>query len=126
MCQHWTDTEERWTIQWYSSGDPGQPPEPSVTGPFPGMNAPVEVVRADAYERLCKLVEPKKWLGWEQVDSIYEEARLLRKERDQAMARIENLRATIHNVINGDFHYSEEYLWSLQDALDADTKAGAS
>jgi hypothetical protein len=37
-------------------------------------------------ERLGKLVEPKEWLGWEQIDSIYDEARLLRKERDEMAA----------------------------------------
>ena len=37
-------------------------------------------------ERLRKLTEPDEWMGWEQVDSIYEEARLLRRERDDARA----------------------------------------
>jgi hypothetical protein len=39
-------------------------------------------------ERLRKLVEPKEWLGWDQVDSIYDEARLLRKERDEAREQL--------------------------------------
>lgn len=39
----------------------------------------------EEYERLEKLVEPEKW-DWDEIDTIYEEARLLRKERDEARA----------------------------------------
>jgi len=44
-------------------------------------------------ERLEKLIEPTEWKGWEQIDSIYEEARLLRRERDEARAEVERLEA---------------------------------
>ncbi len=53
-----------------------------------GVQPSAEAIEALAAEnaRLRKLIEPKEWLGWEQVDSIYEEARLLRRERDEAHA----------------------------------------
>jgi hypothetical protein len=52
--------------------------------------------RAEAENyRLRKLVEPKEWQGWEQVDSIYDEARLLRRERDDALSEVSVLRAVL-------------------------------
>jgi hypothetical protein len=58
----------------------------------PLMNPPrvpeAAQIMSDEILRLRKLVEPKEWLGWDQVDSIYDEARLLRKERDEARERL--------------------------------------
>lgn len=43
-------------------------------------------------ERLRTLIEPAEWTGWDQIDSIYEEARLLRRERDAERAEVVRLR----------------------------------
>lgn len=58
--------------------------------PVPSDEA-VEALTAEN-ARLRKLVEPKEWMGWEQVDSIYDEARLLRRERDAAILERDEMR----------------------------------
>lgn len=46
------------------------------------------VAMLEDIQRRLTLIEPKVWKDWDQVDSIYDEARLLRKERDEARAEI--------------------------------------
>jgi hypothetical protein len=61
---------------------------------------PVEDIKALGAEvaRLRKLVEPKEWMGWAQVHSIYDEARLLRKERDEARAALAAVEGQEHEA----------------------------
>lgn len=50
----------------------------------------------------------------------------LARQHAGAVQRLDDLRATLQNVLDEGYNYPDEYRWSLQEALDADAKRGQS